>query len=625
MATYKKPKDTRMKKMIVALALAFSLWQPHAYGQSKPTGEIRVDIDLVNIVDDKVRVTVAAPKATTDEIVYHIPKTVPGTYSTDDYGKYIDNFKALDKKGNPLSVTKTDDNSWKIADAKKLTTIVYQVNDTYDIESTHEIFSPAGSNIDAGKNIVLNTHCFVGYFEGNTDTPYMVTISHPKTIWGATSMTDLDASDTKDVFATDRYAVLVENPILYAKPDYTTFNVNGMEILIAVYSPNGTHTAQSITPEMKTMMTAQKNFLGKFNSTAKYSVLIYLSDMQKGEDAHGFGALEHPTATTVVMPEAMSREELAEQLKDVVSHEFFHIVTPLTIHSKEIQYFDYNAPKMSEHLWMYEGVTEYFANLFQVNQGLISETDFLNRMAGKMENAEAMDDTMPFTKMSANVLVKPYKDQYLNVYEKGALIGMCIDIIIREKSNGEKGILDLMQKLSKEYGINKAFDDSELFAKITQLTYPEVGEFLSTYVSGTTPIPYETYLAKMGVTRKDIEVPGNVFLKDNKTPYISVNQQNKEIFVIPGGELNDFYKELGIKGGDVLLAFNDTNYNLDNIYDLIMASQGWKTDQPITAKVRRDGAELTLKGKIKLPVQSKKGFAATDVSKSKLKEAWLKG
>jgi predicted metalloprotease with PDZ domain len=69
----------------------------------------------------------------------------------------------------------------------------------------------------------------------------------------------------------------------------------------------------------------------------------------------------------------MPKEELVKSMMDVVSHEFFHIVTPLTIHSKEIQDFDYNDPKMSEHLWMYEGVTEYFANLFQINQGLIDE------------------------------------------------------------------------------------------------------------------------------------------------------------------------------------------------------------------------------------------------------------
>jgi predicted metalloprotease with PDZ domain len=52
-------------------------------------------------------------------------------------------------------------------------------------------------------------------------------------------------------------------------------------------------------------------------------------------------------------------------MMDVVSHEFFHIVTPLSIHSKEIHILIIMT-KMSEHLWMYEGVTEYFANLFQI-------------------------------------------------------------------------------------------------------------------------------------------------------------------------------------------------------------------------------------------------------------------
>jgi len=77
--------------------------------------------------------------------------------------------------------------------------------------------------------------------------------------------------------------------------------------------------------------------------------------------------------------------------------------------------------------------TEYFANLFQINQGLITADEFYQRMASKIANSANLNDTMPFTEMSANVLVSPYKEQYLNVYEKGALIGMCIDIIIREK------------------------------------------------------------------------------------------------------------------------------------------------------------------------------------------------
>ncbi|MBP4140079.1 M61 family metallopeptidase [Flavobacterium geliluteum] len=618
-----------MKKIVYTLALAVTLWSCKTGSGSNAAKKNTVDvnINLTDVKDDKVLVTVTAPSIKTDEIVYSIPKTVPGTYSTDNYGKYSDSFKAFDAKGNELTVKRIDDNSWSIADAKKLQKITYLVGDTFDTEKgtgfgNDDVFSPAGTNINAGINFMVNTHGFVGYFKDKLDVPYNVTITHPETLWGATSMTDEDASTTSDKFTTPRYAILVENPIMYSKPDYTTFNVNGMDILIAVYSPTGKFTAESITPEMKTMMTAQKNFLGKVNATKKYTVLLYLSSMAK-DDAHGFGALEHPTATTVVLPETMPKERLVESMKDVVSHEFFHIVTPLTIHSKEIQYFDYNDPKMSEHLWMYEGVTEYFANLFQINQGLIDEADFYNRIADKIDQAKGLNDTMSFTTMSANVLKEPYKAQYLNVYQKGALIGMCIDIIIREKSNGERGILDLMHKLAEEYGVEKPFNDNELFAKITQLTYPEVGEFLKTHVAGTTPIAYDTYLAKVGVTKSTDKKPGGVFIK-GQTPYITVSKETKQISIRPEIELNDFYKNLNLKSGDIILSVNNKPYSLDNIYDLVGESQGWKENDPITILIKRNGAEQTIKGTVKLPYEEIETFKATDASKEKLRNAWLK-
>ncbi|WP_188050089.1 peptidase M61 [Flavobacterium sp. GP15] len=622
-----------MKKIFFALAFASFFWSCKTGGTAvtdtkSATETVAVSINLNDIKDDKVIVVVTSPKITTDEVTYSIPKIVPGTYSIDDYGKYIENFKAFDSKGNILTTTKVDDNTWSIKNAKAIAKVTYLVNDTFDTEKgsgfgNNDIFSPAGTNIDAGKNFMLNMHGFVGYFKDKKDLPYHVTISHPETLWGATSMTDLDASTTNDLFVTSRYAELVENPIMYAKPDYTTFTIDGMEILIGVYSPTGIVTAESITPEMKTMMTAQKTFLGKVNATKKYSVLLYLSTMTP-DDAKGFGALEHPTATTVVLPEMMPKEELVKSMIDVVSHEFFHIVTPLSIHSKEIHNFDYNAPKMSEHLWMYEGVTEYFANLFQINQGLISEEDFLTRIAEKIAHANAMNDTMPFTTMSANVLKEPYKAQYLNVYEKGALIGMCLDIIIREKSNGERGILDLMQKLSNEYGPSKPFNDNQLFAKITALTYPEVGTFLTTYVSGSTPIPYDIYLAKVGITKSITKTAANVFLK-GQVPYIAVDQKTKEISVKPNIELNDFYKNLDLKGGDIIVSINNKPYSLTNIYDMITSSQNWKENDAITIKIKRNGVEKVIKGKVKLPYEQKEGLKASDATKKALKEAWLKG
>jgi predicted metalloprotease with PDZ domain len=619
-----------MKKIFLALAFATVLYSCKT--ASIPTAvlpkkEVQVSINLGEIKNDKVLVTVNAPTFLTDKITYHLPKMVPGTYSEDNFGNYIEDLKAFDAKGNSLEIKKLDENSWSIANAKTLDKITYWVNDTYDVETgkgfgSDDIFSPSGSNIDAGKNVMLNTHCFVGYFTNYMAVPYKLTILHPAKLWGATSMIDEDSSATTDLFVTSRYSELVENPIMYSKPDYTTFNVDGMEILVAVYSPTGKITAESLTPDMRTMITAQKQFLGNINTTKKYSILLYLSSMKN--DAQGFGALEHPTATTVVFPEMIPKEYLSTMMKDVVSHEFFHIVTPLTIHSQEIQNFDYNSPKMSQHLWMYEGVTEYFSNLFQINQGLIDEEEFYKRIAEKMEAAKKMDDMMPFTTMSSNVLAKPYKDQYLNVYEKGALIGMCIDIIIREKSNGERGILDLMQKLSREYGVSKAFNDDELFAKITELTYPEVGDFLKTYVSGPTPIPYETYLAKVGVAKASVKIPGNIFEKGN-VQYIAITDKKNEIIVNSNMELNDFFTNLGLVGGDIILAVNDKNYTPKNINEILYDCENWKENDPITLKIRRNGVEQIIKGTVKLPFEEKESFKAVDISKSALKKAWLKG
>ncbi|WP_415060731.1 peptidase M61 [Flavobacterium sp.] len=619
-----------MKKTFFALVLSstfFLIGNTEATAQNKKN-EVKVSLDLVNINNDRVSVTVIPPVIKTNETVFFLPKIIPGTYSEDDYGRYIDNLKAYDAKGNELAVAKMDENSWLIKESKKLAKVTYLVNDTYDSESgtqfgQGDIFSPAGTNIAENDNFVINTHAFIGYFKDLKELPYHLTISKPAHLYGASAMNDLDSSNTVDVFTASRYAEIVDNPILYSKTPSASFMVEDMEVIIIVHSPSGQYKAEDFKPMMETMMAAQKKFLGKINANKKYAILLYLSDYEK-QDAKGFGALEHNTSTVVVFPEAMPADQLAQSMVDVVSHEFFHIVTPLSIHSKEIHFFDFNSPKMSQHLWMYEGITEYFANLFQVNQGLIDEDEFFERMAGKITNSKRYDDNMPFTKMSAEVLKKEYKDAYLNVYEKGALIGMCLDIELRKLSNGKSGILDLMGKLSKEYGSSKPFEDSELFAKIVSLTHPEIKTFLDTYVSGSTPLNYEDYFAIMGVSKTKKQIPGNVFLK-GQSPYITVNPTTKEIIILPGIELNGFMKSMQLQGGDIIVSINDTKYNLDNIYDMIVGSMSWQENDPVTFVVKRENQELTLKGKVTIPMDEVDGYQSTDDTKKALRDAWLKG
>jgi len=619
-----------MKKISLAvlslsLLIACKTQKTNSTIANKTTAITTVNIDLNNVIDDKVQVEMTPIRFTTTTATFHIPKTVPGTYSTDNYGKYIENLKALDVNGNELTVTHVDDNSWEINNAKSIAKITYLVNDTYDTEETHDIFSPAGTNILKGKNFMLNLHGFVGYFKEHQELPYTLNIAHPSNLIGNTALTDTNISADNDTFITKRYFEVTDNPIMYAPENNATFKIGNMEILLSVYSPSNTLKATDLKAEMEKMMLAQKAFLGNVNVTKKYCILLYMSSMQN--DANGFGALEHHTSTTVVFPEAMPAQALAESMKDVVSHEFFHILTPLSVHSEEVHNFDYNNPKMSEHLWMYEGVTEYFANLFQVNQGLVDEYEFYKRILGKVNGSKAFNDTMSFTKMSKNILEEPYKGNYINVYEKGALIGMCIDLIIREQSNGTHGILDMMKKLSTKYGVEKPFIDAVLFDDITALTYPEVRTFINTHVVGNTPIDYTKFFDKLGLSIQSKEGKTGYLLKDMQTPYISVDQKTKEVLFIES--TNSFLTTLGVKPNDRLVSINNTEYNLTNIQALVGASFAWTPGDAIKMVVKREGKEVTLEGKVIEPMGKTYTLTPDDLPATDkrvvLRNAWMKG
>lgn len=591
---------------------------------------VMVDIDLINVVDDKVSVEVDPGRFTEESVNFYIPKTVPGTYSNDNYGKFIEELQAFDYDNNPLEVTVVDENTWKIENATQLDRISYKVNDSFDSETEYEepVFSPAGSNIEKGKNYFMNMHMFVGYFDDLQERPYQIHITRDQNMQSSTSLKKVEAkteNPNTDTFIADRYFEVTDNPVMYSRADSETFSVNDITVTLSVYSPNKAYSALSISQEMEKMMKAQKEFLGPINSTKTYHILLFLGSMEPGSPT-GFGALEHHTSTTVVLPETMPKEALVETMTDVVSHEFFHIVTPLTVHSEEIQNFDYNDPKMSEHLWMYEGVTEYFANLFQINQDLIDNQEFYERIAGKIRNSKNYNDSISFTKMSKNILVEPYKKDYANVYEKGALIGMCIDIIIRQQSQGEKGILWLMKELSNEYGMNKPFKDEELFDKIVSLTYPEVETFIDTHVKGDQPINYDLYFNKVGLESITSQTATSFFLH-GQIPFIDVKPQTKEIFVRKT-TLNSSMKEIGLQSGDIITSVNGTEFTLESIQNVVMQSMTWQSDSEINLTIQRDGEELQLKGVLGTPeIATEKIQEQQDATAAQktLREAWLKG
>ena len=478
---------------------------------------IESTIDLTSVVDDKAPVVINPGRFIEDEVIYRLPKVIQGSYEVSDFGNYIEGFIALDYDGKELKSEKIDTNSWKIYNAKQLDKITYLVNDTFDIERQGDlpsVFSPEGTNIHPD-NYLLNLHAFIGYFDTLKNNSYRLDVIAPKDFKRSSSLeisNTFYTNDNKVITSYDapRYFDITDNPMMFGNLDVENFMVDDINIELSVYSPNKLHSAKEIKETVSKMMEAQKTYLGDLHTTNHYDIILFLSDGQKDSPA-GYGALEHQKSTVTVLRENSSKEYLAKSVIDIVGHEFFHIITPLSIHSEDIHYFDYNNPKFSKHLWMYEGVTEYFAQHFQVYKGLELADDFYIEMSHKINVSRNFDDTLSFTEMSEHINEEPYSNSYYNVYCKGALIGMCLDILIREESHGSRSLVSLMKELSLKYGENKPFEDDTIINEITEMTYPSVGMFFKNYVEGNTPIPYDKIFDKVGLKLNKYNI-----IKDNE-------------------------------------------------------------------------------------------------------------
>ncbi|NLR92203.1 M61 family metallopeptidase [Flammeovirga agarivorans] len=549
-----------------------------------------INLNLVN--NDQISVSLLIDSLDKEEIIFQFPAIVPGTYKVYDFGRFISQFKAFDQNNNLLPVEQLNVNQWKISSARQLRKITYMVDDTWDTLLPHKVFEPAGTNIEKDKVFVLNNHGFFGYFDGLINTPFKININRSQKYYGSTSLKRDVSNSVQDVFWVENYHRLVDNPIMYAEADTATIQVADTQVSIGLYSPNKKLNAKQVAESLKEVLKAQEHFLKGKLPTDHYAFIIYLTD--KPSNSGALGALEHWNSSFYFLPEE-SAKLLLPIIQEIASHEFFHILTPLSIHSEEIANFDYNQPEMSKHLWLYEGVTEYFAGLALVKEGVISQENYLNSILEKIVTSSHLyNRELAFTELSKKCLGE-HSAQYANVYEKGALLAMGLDFILMSHTNGQYDLRDLMLDLSEKYGSTKPFKDDELFDIIGEISgIPEAVEYLEKYVDAPNPLPLTKMFEQVGILYEDEEIIetatfGNIGL--------SVND-NDEIFIEDITDMDEFGSNIGYQKGDVLLQFNTTDITLENISDIMDDFINHPEKFPkVKITVRRNGKIVKLKAR----------------------------
>ncbi len=559
-------------------------------------------IDLRTVENDMLTVTVIPPPLCGKTFTYILPASTPGTYAQYDFGRFIVDFKAFDKKGNQLEVTRLNANEFSISHPELLVKLEYRVNDTFDDPTDSlEVFNPGGTNFQKDTNFVLNYEGIIGYFDGYKMLPYEVTIQKPTAMYGATSLTKIEG--VEDRMKAKNYDELVDNPAMYSKPDTLSYRQGNTTISIAVYSGTGQVTAQFVANVMKPITKAVERFFGTMPVDHYSFIMYFVNPLRRDLNRKGaLGALEHNYCSFYFMAEMKDSNQLRSLLEQTATHEFLHILVPLHLHSEEIADFDFRNPKMSKHLWLYEGITEYFSMLAQVHDSLITEQQMTQSIRRKIFGQSFMSQKpVSLVELSKNVLAPEWQKLYPIIYEKGALVGLLLDIRLQELSKGKLDLLGLVTLLSKRFGENKPFKDDELFDVIYAATYPEIKTFFDSLIIGSTPLPLEEYMSKIGWEYSPMKT-----VKAYSFGKLSINIDT--VFMRPIVQDADSANLLQLHTGDIIYSVNGTIIAPSNdedgneilVWTKVMLP---KDSTEVTLVVKRDGNEVSLRG---VPISSER-------------------
>ena len=568
-----------MRKRLLVFALSFTLSPGCAIFHSNPESRtvsrpLAYEVDLNDRADDLFKVTLTVDDLGAANAIYQFAATAPGTYQVMDIGRFVREFRAIDTDGNELPVQHLSTNQWRIAEPEKVREINYSIAETWDTPvDSNKVFEMAGTSIE-DDHVQLLPHAVLGYPTGMQSRAIRLKLDYPAAWLVGTAL----RRDKEGVFQADTYDRAVDSPILMGRLSKASLKVKGTDIDVYTYSKTDLVKSDQILSRLHDILLASADFTEGL-PVDHYTFLFHFEDLT-------LGAWEHSYSSNYVYKEADFEKLKDNNIPPVVAHEFFHVVTPLNIHSEIIEKFNFVHPVPSQHLWLYEATTEWAAHTMQLRAGLIDLETYLNRMSGKLRVADNFDQHTSLTQLALNSFTKEGQKQYGNIYQKGAVIAGLLDIRLLELSHGKMGLREVINKLAKKYGPHKAFSETNFFDTFTGMTFPEISDFFDSYIKGAEPLPLAAYFEKVGI---------NYWARKNTGEEKATSGFT---LLAPGGvitftRVSDEARKFGLEPGDILVAYEGQEVNMKNIGEVFHGFRDLEAGVPYELTIDRQGEQHT--------------------------------
>jgi predicted metalloprotease with PDZ domain len=570
-----------MKKLFLLLSLLYLTGcTTQTVTNSTPSVQIIYNIDVNDYQDDLFHITVLTDGLTKENDIYNLPATVPGTYTNLNFGRFVKSFKAFDKEGNELETEKISTNQWQIKNADKLAKLVYDSEDTFDSDVKEDKVMPMGGTSISNNYILLNTFGVLGYFEELQTEPVKVKIDYKSDWTIGTSLT----VDQNGYYTAENYDELADSPVLIGDLTTASTSVNDIKVGVYVYSQDTTIDAKKILKDAGEILKSAASYIG-YSPVTHYNFLmcfLSLEEFQKN-GFMGAGALEHSYSSLFVFP---TMGGISTEIKDDLAHEFLHVLTPLNLHSEIIQPFNFEVPTSSEHIWLYEGVTEWGSDIMQLRGGLIDANEFMNRISEKASVNDHFRQDISLTELSLGVYSEAITMQFLNFYNKGAIVAAMLDIRLLELSHGTRGLREVFLELLNKYGKYRPFPEKDFFKIFVDMTYPEIEQFINDYIKGTKSLPYKEYFAKIGYDYIEKRP------SEDTRPMLGLQMGMNDKMELTLMGVSEEARKAGLRQDDVFFKVLGEEVNMQNARRLLGQISAMNVGDTVEVTVKRNDKEI---------------------------------
>jgi predicted metalloprotease with PDZ domain len=547
---------------------------------------IRYDISLARPAEHQFHITMTIPAAP-GGVTVQMPAW-NALYQIRDFAYRISDFHAMDATGNALPVRRLDKQTWRIEPSN------LPLGGRAQTRIEYAIFWDDPGPFDTQLNdehAFLNLAMVLCYVPERRGEEAVVHFADLPQDWRIGVELPQDKSEPGGAaYDAPNYDALVDAPVEIGRFDQWSFTAGGRPITVVLHGDAVDHGA--LTRMLSEIVNYETHLMGDA-PFREYMFLLHVGQ------SYGGGGMEHANCT------AISVNSFA-QLANVGAHEFFHLWNVKRIRPQSLEPVDYTREMWTRALWFAEGVTSTYASYTLERTGIWSHAQFLadlgtqiteleSRPARKWQSAEESSLDTWFDKYP--LYDRP--DFSVSYYNKGQLLGVALDISIRDATDNRASLDDVLRRMNQEYAQRGRFyaDSAGIEGAVEEIVRganagganpgaadsgaaTDFAAFFKRYVSGTEEIPFSELLSRAGFSLKS---------EGEKRAALgfAVGRNSAGIAVVTDLDLSSPAAQAGLREGDAILSVD----GLEVPRSIERWLRGRSPGQTTRLRIRRAGRE----------------------------------